>query len=149
MTTEARSRGRGASRTAVVDGQDLDVLIVVTTVDVLVLDPQIGEMHVPVEVGQIVFARPIFDLLFIAIRPAVSIRATAIALVQPLLVLALEFVVEHDAFDVRAALLKKFRFAQVRALDLGVVLPLTWLFELGVELLALAAVALYPYRCEQ
>ena len=67
------------------DGQDLDILVVVTAVDVLVLDAQIGEVHLAIEVGQVVVIRPVASLVLVTIGPAVGVRATAIALVQPLL----------------------------------------------------------------
>jgi hypothetical protein len=41
-----------------VDRQDLDVQMIVTAIAILVFDPQIGEVHVAVEVGEIVFVRP-------------------------------------------------------------------------------------------
>ena len=107
------------------DRQDLDVQMIVTAITILVFDPQIGEVHVAIEVGQIVLVRPRFDFLFITIRMAVSIRATAVALLQPL------------------------RFTQVRAVDLGVVLHLARLLELGVELLPILSIAFVPMRLEQ
>jgi hypothetical protein len=43
MNRSFESRRHGAARASVMNGQNLDVLMVVTTVDVLVLDPQIGK----------------------------------------------------------------------------------------------------------
>src|SRR2546423_3016020 len=123
--------------------------MIVTAIAILVFDPQIGEVHVAVEVGEIVFVRARFDLLFIAIRTAICIRATAIALVQPLLVLTLELVVQDDAFDVGATLLQPLGFAQVRTVDLGVVLHLARLLELGVEPLPILSIAFVPMRLER
>jgi len=104
-----------------VDGQDLDVLVVVTAVDVLVLDAEIGELDVPVEVGQAVVVRPVANLVLAAIGPALGVRPTPVALVQPLLVLTLELVVQDDPIDACTALLEPLRLAQIGAIDLCVV----------------------------
>src|SRR5438045_2184605 len=109
MTTEPGTGSGGRSTTTVVDGHDLDVFALVTPVDVFVFDAEIGEVNLVVEVGKVVRRRPFFDLVLVAIGPSV----TAIALVQPLLVFALELVVENDALDAPAALLEAFGFAKI------------------------------------
>ena len=92
----------------------------------------------PVEVGQVVLARPVFDLARVAVRtPA----AVAIALVEPLLVLALELVIEDDAVDPRVAGVEALRGPQIRLEDLRVVFELPIAFETRVELLADIVVA--------
>ena len=82
---------------AVVAGDDLDVLMPRAAVAVLVLDPGIRELDVPVVVRQLVFPRPPCNLLGLAVRPAVAVLLAAIALVQEPLIVALELVVEDDA----------------------------------------------------
>ena len=136
VTTEARPGGGGAVGASIMDGDDLDVLVVAAAVDLLVFDPQVGEMDLLVEVREVVFERPFLDLPRVAIRVAVVVVAVPIALVQPLLVLALELVVQDDAFDVRVALVQALRDAQIRLVDLGVVFELALAFEARVELLA-------------
>jgi hypothetical protein len=69
--------------------EQLDVLVALSSVR-LVLDAVIGEMHLAVEVREVVFARPLANLLLIAIRSSVAIRSVAIVLLQELLVLALQ-----------------------------------------------------------
>ena len=54
-------------------------------------------------------------------------------LLQPLLVLALELVLEDDATDVRALLAKPLLVAQVGAIELGVVRQLARPADAGVE----------------
>jgi len=95
MTTEPGTGSGGRTAAAVMDGHNLDVLVIVAAVNVLVFDAEIGEVNLVVEVGKVVRRRPFFDLVLVAIGPSV----TAIALVQPLLVFALELVVEDDSFD--------------------------------------------------
>src|SRR5947209_20004397 len=90
VTTEARAGRCRAVRTPVMDGHDLDVLVVPASVGFLVFDPQIGEMDLLVEVRQ----RPCFNLARVAIGVSVVVVPVPIALVQPLLVLALELVVQ-------------------------------------------------------
>ena len=57
-------------------------------------------MHLVIEVRQVVFVRPFLDLVRLAIGP--TTRIVPVAFVQPLLVLALELVVEDDMVDERA-----------------------------------------------
>ena len=49
------------------DGDDLDIFVVAAAVDLLVFDPEIGEMDLLVEVRQVMFERPVFDLPRVAI----------------------------------------------------------------------------------
>jgi len=49
---------------------------------------------------------PFLDLVLVAIRPAVA----AVALMEPLLVLALQLVVQNHPFDARATLLESLGF---------------------------------------
>ena len=69
--------------------KELDVLVKLSTIE-LVLDSVVGEMNLVVEVRQIVFARPVTDLVLVATRSGVAVGATAVGLLQELLVLALQ-----------------------------------------------------------
>ena len=86
-------------RTAVVERCDLDVFDIATTVGPLVFEAEIGKVNVAVEVRQIVLLGPLFDLFRIAVRTAVGVRMIAVAIVEELLVLALQLVVEHHAIN--------------------------------------------------
>ena len=86
-------------RTAVVERCDLDVFDIATTVGPLVFKAEIGKVNVAVEVRQIVLLGPLFDLFRIAVRTAVGVRMIAVAIVEELLVLALQLVVEHHAIE--------------------------------------------------
>ena len=90
---------------AVVQSDDLDVDVIETTVTVDVLDACVREMHMPVEVGQLALSRPIRNLRLNAIWPPIAIRTAAVPLLQEPLVLALQLVIEDDAFNPRATLL--------------------------------------------
>ena len=118
------------------DRNDLHILVVAAAVDLLVFDPQVGEMDLLIEVRQVVFERPLFDLPHIAIGVAVVVLALPIALVQPLLVLALELVVEDHTFDARVAFFEAVRDAEVRLVDLRVVFELALTLETRIKLLA-------------
>ncbi len=102
ITREARARRRGCVAAAIVDGGDLDILVIPPAIGVFVLDAQVREMHLVIEVRQVVFVRPFLDLVRLAIGPAICIIVVSISFVQPLLVLALELVVEDDMVDARA-----------------------------------------------
>ena len=91
---------------AVVDRSDLDVAVKVVSVQVEVVDPNVGKMDVSIEVRQVVFVRPAFDFTLCPVRSAIGIRVAAIALVEPFLILAFKLVIEGDAFNPSVAIKK-------------------------------------------
>jgi len=125
---------------AIVLGDHLDVFVMVASVQLL-LDTEVGEVNRLIEVRQVVFVGPGFDFAGVQIRSPVAVRPPAIRLLQPLLVLALEFVLEDDAADVRAMFPKTLLFTQVRAIELDVVRQLTRPAHAGVERLLARIVA--------
>jgi hypothetical protein len=104
---------------AVVLGDDLDILVLVAAME-LIFDPEIGEVDLAVEVRQLVFGGPALNLAMIAVRPPIAIGMAAIGLPQPLLILALELLVEDDAVDVGALLAQALRFTQLRTIQLRI-----------------------------
>ena len=62
-------------------------------------------MNLVVEEGQIVLACPTTNLVLVAARPAVAIRAVAVVILQELLVLALQVLLEDDASDLEIRVL--------------------------------------------
>jgi hypothetical protein len=123
------------------DGHDFDVNVVPPPILVLVLDAGIREMDLLVEVRQVVLASPCLNLVWVSIGMAVVVVSVAITLVEPLLVVALELVVQNDALDSRTALLQTLRLAFERAIDLNVVFELPLAFNARVEGLAAFPVA--------
>ena len=121
--------------------RDLDIVVVPAPAGFLVFDAQIGEVHLVIEVRQVVLARPFADLVVGPIGVSVVIGTVAIALVEPLLVLTLELVVENDPFDARITLRQPLRRAFVRAIDLEVVFQLPLPFNATPERLAVTVVA--------
>jgi hypothetical protein len=109
-----------------VRGDDLDVFTLPAAVRLLILDAEIGKVDLVVEVRQVVLVGPFADLVGRAIGVAVVVVALAIVLVKPALIFALEFVVEDDAINVRAALLEPRCRLLVRAIDLEAMLPLAF-----------------------
>ena len=98
-----------------------------------VLDAKIGEVNAVVEVRQVVLTRPSFDFASVPMRSSVAVGTSAIVLLQPLLIFALELVVEDDAPNLRALVAEPFLFPQVGAIELGVVRQLTRPAHAGVE----------------
>jgi len=127
---------------AVMFRRDLDVVVVPMAVWFLVLDACIGEVHLVIEVRQLVFERPVPNLFVSPIRVSVVIIAVAVPLMQPLLVVALELMIEDDAIDARAALREALCRPFVRAIDLQVVLKLSFAFQAIPERLAARLVAI-------
>ena len=126
---EAGTGLRRGVRASIVRRHDLDVERVVAAVDV-VLDPDVGELHVPLVVTrQVVLARPALDLQRVAVGPAVAVVAVAVPLLQELLVLGLQLVLQDDAVDVCVHVVQAFGFFEVRTVDLGVVLQLSRLLD--------------------
>ena len=73
VAPESRPRDARGVGAAIVLGDDLDVLVTVASVQ-LVLDAEVGEVDALVEVRQVVFARPLFDLARVPIRSSVAVR---------------------------------------------------------------------------
>ena len=124
-------------RPAIVDGRDLDILVLPPPIGLLVFDAQVREMDLVIEVREVVVVRPFLDLMRVAIGPTIAVVTVPITLVEPLLVLTLELVVEFDAVNACAALHEALGFSQVRAVHLGVVFHLAWLLQARVELLTM------------
>ena len=70
---------------AVVLGCDLDVLVRPATITVLVLDADVGKVHVAIEVGEVVLARPGPDFANVVIRTAVAVLPATVAPLPELL----------------------------------------------------------------
>jgi hypothetical protein len=135
---------------AIVNGDDLDVDVIVAPIELFVLDPHIRKVQLLIEIGQVVLERPLCNLARVAIGMSVVVGMIAIVLMEPPLVVALELVVEHDAFDACAALLEAFGFTFVGAIDLDVVFELPLAFDARVEGLAAVSVAVtVPMMIEQ
>jgi hypothetical protein len=88
----------------IVQRLNLDVERAEVPVAVLVLDARVWELDVAVVVRELVLDGPSMDFLRGSIRSAVAVRLSAIALLQELLILALQLVVEDDATDEGAVL---------------------------------------------
>ena len=112
---------------------DLNVLATPTAVRVLVLDADIRKVDLIIEVGQVVFIGPVADLIGRPIGVAVVVVVVLVAFVQPLLVLALELVVEGDPLDVGATLHQTRLCLLIRAIDLKVLFHFPLAFEARVE----------------
>jgi hypothetical protein len=89
---------------AIVRREQLDVLTELPAID-FVLDAVVGEVHMVVEVRQIVFARPVSDLVLVATGPAVTVGAVSVVLLQELLVFALQVLFENDTPDLKVRVL--------------------------------------------
>ncbi len=103
---------------------NLDVLMVVAALDVPVLDPQVREMHLLIEVRQVVLVRPIFNLPVGSVGVPVVVVPLPVPSVQPFLVLALQFIVEDHALDLGTAFREPVGRLQVGVVDLRVMLEL-------------------------
>ena len=101
-----------------------------------VLDARVGKLDVAVVVRKLVLHGPAMDLVRRSIGSAVAVGSTAIALLQELLVVALELVVEDDAPNHRALFAEALGVFQVRTVDLCVVGQLTRLPKARVEFLS-------------
>src|SRR6266540_2471596 len=148
MTREPAPADRRAVRAPIVVGDDFHVEVILSSVDIPILDAAIWKMHLAIEEWQVMIVRPLRDLALVAIGPTVSIGSAAITLMEPLLVLALELVVQLHAVDFQSALFQPCCLAFVGAVDLRVVFELAFAFESRVEGLAGISVAV-PIRLQQ
>ena len=114
-TTAATARGdyvdakaglpvAGGVSAPVVRREELDILVEFPAID-LVLDAIIRKVHLAVEVRQVVFSRPIADLVLVTVGSAVAVSAIPVVLLQELLVLALQVLFEDNAADLEAVVL--------------------------------------------
>jgi len=120
---------------------DLDVLTIPAPIRLLVLDADVREMHLLVEVLQVMFERPLANLMCGSIRVSIVILAVLVVLVQPALVLALEFVIQDDTIDVGAAFQQTRLCLLVGAIDLDVVLDFAFAHEARVKGLLVVVIA--------
>jgi hypothetical protein len=88
-----------------------------------------------------VIVRPLLDFALVAIGPTIGVWTIAIAFLKPLLVLALQLVVEAHSVDLQAARVESGGFALVGAIDLSVVFQLAFAFQTGIEGLTVVPVA--------
>ncbi len=101
---EARLDAAGGMGAAVVRREQLDVFVAFPPIG-LVLDAVVGEMHLAVEVRQLVFASPVPDLVFAAVRATVAVGVMTVGFLQELLVLPRQVLLDDDAPDVEVAVL--------------------------------------------
>jgi hypothetical protein len=143
------SAARGMSAT-VVHREQLDVLVVLAAVD-LVLDAVIREMHLAIEVRQVLLARPVADLVVGAVGSSVAVRSVAVVILQELLVLAFEILLEDDAADLEIRMLVSeadFLLAE-RRVETRIVGDLAGATDASMERLLGPAVALQSVGVEQ
>jgi hypothetical protein len=110
----------------------LYVFVMVPSVQ-LIFDAEVREVHGLLEVRQVVFVRPRFNLASVPIRSTIAVWPAAIRLLQPFLILALEFLFEHYPMDFRTGVTETLLFAKVGAIHLNVVGQLTGPADAGVE----------------
>lgn len=101
------------------NGEHLDIQVLMPAIELLVFDADIREMNLFVEVRQVVLLCPLLDVALVAIGMTVVVVAVTIALVQPLLVITLELVVQDHSFDPCSTLLQAFGLTFEGTIDLG------------------------------
>jgi len=94
-------------------------------VAILVLDARVWELNVSPVVRKLVLDGPTMDLFRRSIGSPIALGLAAIALLQELLVLALQLVVEDDAADEGALFAQPISVLEVGAIHLRVVCQLT------------------------
>jgi len=90
--------------TAVVRRDDFNVLAIPAAVRLLIFDADVREMDLLIEVGQVVLERPLTDFLGGAIGVTIVVVPLPVTFVEPLLLIALELVVEDYPVDAHTAL---------------------------------------------
>jgi hypothetical protein len=128
-------------RAAIVFRDDLDVVVIPPPVRLLIFDAEVWKVDFVIEVREVVFQGPLVDFFGGAIGVSVVVWTVAIALVEPPLVLTLQFVVEDHPIDTGATRLQALGVAFIRAMDLEVVFQLALAFDAVVERLTVARVA--------
>ena len=127
-------------RSAIVRRDDLHVLALPSSVRLLILDAHVRKVDLVIEVRQVVLVRPFANLIRRAIGVAIVVVVILVALVEPALILALEFVIEDDAVNVRAALHEARLGLFVRAIDPEVVFEFALTSQTRVERLVMVPI---------
>jgi hypothetical protein len=148
MAAETGSHAIGGVPAPIVLGEDLDILMAVSPFE-LVLDPEVGEVHVVVEVWEVVFMGPCFDLPRVPLGAAVAVRPAAIVCLEKALVVAFEVALEDDAANLRALSAERLLCAEVGAIEGRVMRQLTGPADACVEGLVTGIAAAAPVRIEQ
>jgi hypothetical protein len=110
---EARLPAAGGVSAAVVRREEFDVLVKFPAVD-LVLDSVVREMHLAVEVRQVVLARPVADFVLVAARSTIAVGAVAVVVPQKLLIFPFEVLFKDDAPDLKDIVLPLSRASACR-----------------------------------
>lgn len=103
---------------AVMHGEHLDVLMIAAPVHVLVLDSNVRKMDLVIEVRQVMVGRPRANLVLGSIRMPVVVVALTVVLMKPLLIVALQLVVEDDAVNASTLFVEAVRCVEVGVVDL-------------------------------
>jgi hypothetical protein len=119
--------------TAIVAGDDLEILVTRPSIAVFVLDASVGKVHLVVVVRQLVLTRPASDLLGLSMGSPVAVVAAAIPLLKEPLIVPLELVIENHSVDLAALLANAFLGVLVSAIDVGVVGQLARLLDAVIE----------------
>jgi len=90
--------------TTVVLREQLDILVVLAPID-LVLDAVVREVDLAIEVRQVVVARPLANLVLVAVGAAIAVGASAVVFLEELLVLALQVLFEDDTLNLEPVVL--------------------------------------------
>lgn len=104
VDAEACLRAPGGVSSAVVRSEQLDVLVTFPPVR-FVLDAVVGEVHLFIEVREVVLACGVADLVLVAARSAVAVWPVAVVVLEELLILAFQVLLEDDAADFEVAML--------------------------------------------
>jgi hypothetical protein len=102
-------------------------------------------MHVPVEVRQVMLARPVANLVLLAVRAAVAVGASAVEFLQELLVLALEVLFEDNAANLEPVVFvaEPDLLLAVGRVEVRVVLDLALTADASVERLRGSVLAIH------
>jgi hypothetical protein len=136
MAGEARASRGSAVCATVVLRRDFDIYVILAAVDIAIFDAAVREVHLPVEVRQVMVVRPLIDLACVTIRPSIRVRPAPVALVEPPLIFALQLIVQPHALNRSAPLLEPLYLALIGAINLGIVFELALAFESCIERLA-------------
>jgi len=132
----------------IVFGDHLHVLMMVPSIQ-LVLDAEVREVHALIEIRQVVFVRPPFDLVLVTVGSSIAVRSPAIPFLKPFLILTLEFVIEDDAMDVGALFAQPLFFAKVGAIQMGIMRQLPRSTDVRVERLRPLVIPVTAMRLQQ
>jgi hypothetical protein len=111
----------------------LEILHAPTAIRLLILEPHIRKLHMAIDNGQVVCARPFVHIPVRDLTFTIGLAVAPMATLQKALIVPFQLEVEDDSTHAGALCMEAFPGPQVRSIELGIVSELPPFHEAGIE----------------